>query len=185
MSQNKNTSFSLLNQQEIDTLVKFLTEKKNTVDSDVMSQNSIDKLIQLIQTDKERLILNQFLSLDTAGIPVAKKLQFRDSSVEVCELRCSINNESGFMELSIYNTEKDTTYPLTPDIFAPDDSSGWGYSITPSYFNQIAYALSLKYTQSTYDFVCSTFAKHNYGSENHKIAEVYLPDNSTLLEVIM
>ena len=50
MSKDKNTSFSLLNQREIDTLVKFLTESKNAVNSDVMSQNSIDKLIRLFKT---------------------------------------------------------------------------------------------------------------------------------------
>lgn len=185
MNQNNNTSFSLLSQQEIDTLVNFLTEKKNTVDSDVMSQTSIDKLIRLIQTDKERLILNPFLSLSYAATNAAIKLEFRSDASEICELRCNINEETGFLELSIYNTKQDASYALTPQAFDDADTTSWGYAISPSQFNQIAYSLALKYTQATYDFVCSTFAKHNYGSAEQKISEFYLPDNKTLVESIL
>ena len=79
MSKDKNTSFSLLNQREIDTLVKFLTESKNAVNSDVMSQNSIDKLIRLFKTDKDRLSLSSFLSFQDSEAIVLKNLQFRRS----------------------------------------------------------------------------------------------------------
>lgn len=185
MSQNRNTSFSLLNQQEIDTLVKFLTDQKNTVDSDVMSQNSIDKLIRLIQTDSDRLILNPFLSLTSAGVSAADKIKFRESSSELCELRCAINDETGFIELSIYNTEKDATFILTPSAFDDNDTSTWGFSISPAHFSQIAYSLAVKFTQTTYDFICATYAKANYGSEDHKISDFYLPNNKTLLESLL
>lgn len=185
MSQEKNTSFSLLNQQEIDTLVKFLTKSKNTVNSDVMSQTSIDKLIRLIKTDKERLALNSFLSFEDSEASALKNLHFRDSLEEVCELRCSISGETGFIELTILNTDTEAVYSLTPDLFDENDTANWGFAIPPSYFSQIAHALTLKYTQATYDFVCSTFAKHNYGSEDHKISEIYLPENSILVESIL
>lgn len=185
MSQDKNTSFSLLNQQEIDTLVKFLTETKNTVNSDVMSQNSIDKLIRLFKTDKERLALSSFLSFEDSEASALKSLHFRDNINEPCELRCNINEETHFIELSIYNTTTETVYPLTPGSFDENDTANWGFSIPPAYFSQIAHSLTLKYTQSTYDFICSTFAKHNYGSEDHMISEVYLPDNKVLVESII
>ena len=51
---DNNNSFSLLSQQEIDTLVSFLTDKK-AVNSDVLSQKSIDKLISFIQSDPEKV----------------------------------------------------------------------------------------------------------------------------------
>lgn len=185
MNKNKNTSFSLLNQQEIDTLVKFLTEKKNTVDSDVMNQNSIDKLIHLIKTDKEHLTLNPFLSLSYAGMDIAYKLQFRTDESEICELKCSIDELTNFMELSIYNTKTETSFSLSTDMFDENDTSGWGTAISPSLFCQVAYALSLKFSQDTYDFICNAFAKQNYGSAEHKISEVYLPDSNTLLASLL
>jgi hypothetical protein len=182
---SKNKSFSLLNQREIDTLVKFLTESKNTVNSDVMSQNSIDKLIRLFQTDKDRLSLSSFLSFQDSQAIVLKNLPFRNDISELCELRCSINDDTHFAELSIYNTVTEEIHNLTPNTFDEGSTADWGLSIPPSYFSQIAHCLSLKYTQATYDFVCSTFAKHNFGSENHIIPEIYLPENQVLLESIM
>lgn len=185
MSENNNKSFSLLNQQEIDTLVKFLTDKKNTVDSDVMSQNSIDKLIMLIQTDKKRLALNSSLAFDALDVSFLNRLNFRNNLDELCELRCNANSETNFLELSIHNAATDETMILTPNLFDEKDTTDWGYTISPSYFTHIAQSLSLKYTQETYDFVCSVFAKTNYGSEEHKISEMYLPDNATLVECLL
>lgn len=185
MNQNRNTNFALLNQQEIDTLVKFLTVQKNAVDGDVMSQASIDKLIRLIQTDKEKLILNPFLSLTSAGITAVDKLKFREDSSELCELRCNINSETNLIELTIYNTVTDKSYDLTPSIFDETDSSGWGFAISPSHFSQIAYSLAVKFTQDTYDFICAVFAKVNYGSETHKISDFYLPGNNTLVDSLI
>jgi len=185
MSQDKNTSFSLLNQQEIDTLVKFLTESKNAVNSDVMSQNSIDKLIRLFKTDKDRLSLSSFLSFQDSEAIVLENLQFRANNDEVCELRCNINDETNFIELFIYNTTTEELHTLTPNAFDRDSTAHWGFAIPPSYFSQIAHSLSLKYTQATYDFVCSTFAKHNFGSEDHIIPEIYLPENRILVDSIM
>ena len=185
MNQSRNTSFALLNQQEIDTLVKFLTDQKNAVDNDVMSQNSIDKLIKLIQTDKDRLILNPFLTLTSAGKTAADKLKFRANPTELCELRYSVNEENHFVELSIYNTVTDTTYPLTPNAFDDNDDSEWGLSISPAHFSQIALSLSVKFTQNTYDTVCAAFSKHNYGMEGHRISDFYLPSNKTLVESLL
>ena len=96
---NRNKSFSLLSQQEIDTLVKFLTEKKKGVGSDVMSQNSIDKLIRLIQTDKDRIVLNSSIAVDSLTMTFLEEIHFRDSSDELCELRCNVNPETNYLSL--------------------------------------------------------------------------------------
>ena len=185
MSKDKNTSFSLLNQQEIDTLVRFLTETKNTVDSDVMNQNSIDKLIHLIETDKDRLILNPLLSISYSKLDISDKSQFRTDNSEVCELKCTIDEATGFMKLSIYNISQDASYVLGTDMFDENDTADWGRFMAPTLFCQLAFALSLKFSQETYDFICSVFAKHNYGSEEHKISEIFLPENNMLLSTLL
>ncbi len=182
---NRNKSFSLLSQQEIDTLVKFLTEKKKGVGSDIMSQNSIDKLIRLIQTDKDRIVLNSSIAVDSLTMTFLEEIHFRDSSDELCELRCNVNPETNYLEMSIYNTVTDKTLSLIPKMFDEEDSEGWGYSITPSFFNLLAQSLALKYTQETLDLVCTVFAKVNYGSEDHKISEMYLPGSGALLECLL
>lgn len=185
MEQDKNTSFSLLSQQEIDTLVRFLTDKKNTVNSDVMSQASIDKLIMLIKSDRERLALNSFISYGNIDPTFLKKLHFRANKNEVCELRCSVNPANNYIELFIYNTNTEQTLQLTPQLFDEEDTDSWGYAISPAFFNHIAYTLSLKYTRETYDSICSLYAQHTFGSPDHKLPELYLPENSTLVACLL
>lgn len=181
----KNDSFSLLNQIEIDTLVKFLIEQKSTVDSDVMSQKSIDKLIDLIQTDKDRLALNIAFAYSDVDISTWSHLDFRDHADEVCELIISKDADDGYVNLSIYNTVSKKTTLLSPDNFDEQDTKEWGLSIPPTTFCQIAALLSLKFTQKTYDTVCSIYAQHNYHDENHKIPEIFLPDNDVLLNCLL
>ena len=43
------TNFSLLSQEEIDTLIEFLTESTSVLESEVLSQESIDKLISMMR----------------------------------------------------------------------------------------------------------------------------------------
>ena len=43
------TNFSLLSQEEIDTLIEFLTESTSVLESEVLSQESIDKLISMLR----------------------------------------------------------------------------------------------------------------------------------------
>ena len=67
MSNTQNSSFSLLNQKEIDSLIGFLSEQKNSLDSDVLSQKSIDKLIkfQVTVTGLSRMYLIHLHMLTT------------------------------------------------------------------------------------------------------------------------
>lgn len=181
----KNDSFSLLNQLEIDTLVKFLTDKKNTVDSDVMSQNSIDKLINLIQTDQDRLALNIAFAYSDVDVTTWSHLDFRKSPDDVCELRFSRDEEKGYVSLSIYNATTDETTPLSPDNFDEHDTKEWGLSIPPTIVCQIASMLAIKFTQETYDTICKAYAEQNYHNENHKLPEILLPDNGVLLNCLL
>ena len=45
MENAQNQDFSLLSQSEIDTLIEFISDKRETVDSSVLNQASIDKLL--------------------------------------------------------------------------------------------------------------------------------------------
>ena len=65
MSNTQNSSFSLLNQKEIDSLIGFLSEQKNSLDSDVLSQKSIDKLIKVTVTGLSRMYLIHLHMLTT------------------------------------------------------------------------------------------------------------------------
>lgn len=185
MDQDKNTSFSLLSQLEIDTLVAFLTEKKNSINSDVLNQESIDKLIMLLHTDKERMALSNLLLSSSAGMELLSATNFRSDIHEVCELLFQVNNDTGFVELKIFNTVSKETIELTPRLFSKGDSEHWGAAIQPSFFNRIAHVLTLKYTQETHDNVCRRFAKIMYGDENFKLPLIYLPGNEALIESLL
>lgn len=183
MKQNNNDSFSLLNQQEIDTLIRFLTEKKNAVDSDVMSQKSIDKLITLIQTDRDRIALGSFLTYGNINNAFLK--DFRKENQEVCHLQFALHPDTKFVELSIFNPVTQKTMMLTPALLDKNDTDEWGLSIPPSIFIHIALGLELKFSQNTYDSVCDAYAAHNFGSSEHKIPETMLPDNDLLVECLL
>ena len=150
-----------------------------------MSQNSIDKLINLIQTDKERLALNIAFAYSDVDMSTWSHLDFRHSADEVCELLFSKESDGGYVSLSIYNTVSEETTTLSPDNFDEHDTKEWGLSIPPTTFCQIAALLSLKFTQETYDAVCSAYARHNYNDENHKLPEIFLPDNAVLLNCLL
>ena len=79
MKDTLNPSYSLLNQKEIDALVEFLLEKKNSVDSDVMSQESIDKLIALITSNSRSIIMDLFDPFVNVDASLLSTLNFRDN----------------------------------------------------------------------------------------------------------
>lgn len=185
MKQNRNTndSFSLLNQQEIDSLIRFLTDKKNTVGSDIMSQNSIDKLITLIQTDRDHITLSTLLTYGNIDNAVLK--DFRTEDQEPCQLQFGLNSDTRFAELTILNPVNGKTMSLTPCQLDQNDTEEWGLSIPPSVFIHIALGLELKFSQETYDAVCDAYAANTFGSSDHKIPEIMLPDNDLLVECLL
>lgn len=183
MNSNQNQSYSLLNQEEIDVLVKFLTDKKNSVHSDVMNQNSIDKLIYLITNDRQQLmnILDPLVCVDPE---LLENNGFRKGDDELCELRCSVA-DNGYLKLTAYNTETDASLEITPALFNTDDTEDWGKCISPMTFNRLAKALKLKYTTETHKNICSVYAKTIFGDENHSVSSIHLPTKSGLLETLM
>lgn len=184
MNSNQNQSYSLLSQEEIDVLVTFLTAKKSSVNSDVLSQQSIDKLIYLITNDRQRIMRDLFDPLASIDPELLIKLNFRKNNEEHCELRYDMDENTGFIKLTAFNPETGAALELTPNTLAENDTKDWGTCISPSLFNRLARALSLKYTTETHEKVCANFAKVIYGDPEHPISEIHLPVNNNLLEAL-
>ncbi len=185
MSNIQKPSFSLLTQKEVDTLVDFLNNNRKAVDSDVMNQNSIDKLITLITKDSDHIILDLFDPFASVDQGLLKASDFYIDKNDICELCISVNDDTGFIALTAHNTVTGKTFNITPKLVNENDTEEWGYSISPVFFNRIAKVFNLKYTMETHNKVCDIFAKHTYGSEKHKIAELYLPVNTALIECML
>ncbi len=98
---------------------------------------------------------------------------------------CTLDDVTGYVTLTARNMVTEKTLKITPKLINENDTKEWGYSISPVFFNRIAKIFNLKYTTETHDTICNIFAKHTYGSESHKIAEIYLPTNSALLECML
>lgn len=182
MSNIQKPSFSLLTQKEVDTLVDFLNNNREAVDSDVMNQNSIDKLINLITNDSDNIILDLFDPFASVDQNLLKASDFYIDENDVCELCIFVNDNTGFITLTAHNTVTGKNMDITPKLINKNDTEDWGQSISPIFFNRIAKVFNLKYTMETHNKVCNIFAKHMYGSEKHKIAEIYLPVNTALIE---
>lgn len=185
MSDNQNQSYSLLNQEEIDILVAFLNAKKSSLNSDVLSQNSIDKLIYLISNDKQQIMRDLFDPMANIDSSLLETLNFKKNTDELCELRCELAEDTGLLKLSIFNTVTEKTIEITPNMLDETDIEEWGNCISPILFNRLARSLSLKYTTETHDKVCSLFAKATFGDETHKIPNIHMPRNVYLIEVLM
>ena len=174
------TNFSLLSQEEIDTLVAFLTEKSNTVDSEVLSQESIDKLISAMRSLGRKAAGNQSVLEEVRakstvlGETVSWVLDFQETS-------------EGFME--IFATDGTSKEKITPkgyacSCFVGDDSS-WGYAVSPIQFVDIAKTYHLQFSKEVYESVCRRFAERNYGDANYDVNEYFLGTGKDMLACLL
>ncbi len=185
------SSFSLLTQKEIDTLITFLSEKEKGVTRDVLSQISIDKLIHLISNNdinKVRLDALDALELKPT-FDILKELQLRNDSSEICELCFTIDSKTDFVCLFAKNTQTGKEYQITPSTLDRTElingSTYWGYSIAPVLFDKIARIFNLKYSRQTYEEICSLFLVKNFGSINQGIPSLYCPSGNQLLDNLL
>ena len=158
MNTIQSQSYSLLSQEEIDVLVDFLNAKKGSVNSDVMSQKSIDKLIYLITSDKQQIIKDLCNPLNDVNSSLLETMHFRENFEEICTLSCTTDPQTGFLKLTATNTKNGKTLAITPKLFDENDSEEWGVCISPLMFNHLARVLSLVYTTETHERICSIFA---------------------------
>lgn len=184
-------SFSLLTQKEIDTLITFLSKKEEGVTRDVLSQNSIDKLIHLISnTDINKVRLDALDSLELKPtFDILKELQLREDSSELCELCFTVDSETDFVCLYAKNIQTGKEYQITPSTLDRTElingSTYWGYSIAPVLFDKIARIFNLKYSRQTYEDICFLFVKKNFGSSEQGIPSLYCPPGNQLLDNLL
>lgn len=185
MNDSQNQSYSLLSQEEIDVLVSFLLEKKNTINSDVLSQQSIDKLIYLISHDRHGILMDLFEPFSELDSDFLGTLHFRSTAKEVCELQYTLDSDTGFIKLTALNKTTGKTLSITPKLIEDGDVEDWGATISPSLFNRIARSLQLKYSVETHDAVCERFASVLYGDASHSIPAIHMPTNEHLIETLL
>lgn len=178
---------TLLSQKEIDTLVAFLTAKRKEISNEVLSQRSVDKLIQLIRSsDLTKVRLDPIFPIGIAEEDGKEKdvlgnLKIREDSNQVCELILKIDTETDYIQLYAYNTTTKKEFKITPSssirvtVDEEDDTSEWGFSIAPIVFDIIASVYQLKYSTKVYEEVCARYALKNYGDEEYEIPVLFLP----------
>ena len=164
-------NFSLLSQAEIDALISFLNEKGHDINSGVLSQDSIDKIVSLLTSG-----LGEKIDIKTG---MEKVEPIIDNDV-IKGLELKFMEEQDEDKVSIYVVCGDETLYLTPACLEfgqiIGDDSSWGLAIEPSKFNKVANIFKLDYTEDTYNNVVKRFAKIMYGDENANVAKVYLAD---------
>lgn len=169
---------ALLSQNEIDALIEFLNQQKNSykIKGEILSQDKINKLIQVIKTAGQ---LNKELPLhlnspDSEYANLLLKLGISDSSSY--SLDFSYDKEKG-VSLYAFNPETEESFAITPSGLSniPDIHPLWGACMAPTTFNYIASKLDLRYSEETFEKVTKHFASVMYGNENIKVPDFYLP----------
>lgn len=185
MSEN----MTLLSQAEIDTLVQFLMEKKQEVQNEVLNQESIDRLIHLIRTTHiNNVRTGSAVGANAEQNRIRTALEIRENEAQVCELTVNVL-ENGFLDIQILNKDTGMTYKVTPigasGITISDDDSQWGRCISPYTFVDISGAYGAKFSEDTYNKVCSIYAKIKFNDENYKIPDFFLPDEGTIAQTLL
>lgn len=179
-------NFTLLTQSEIDTLVNFLQHKSENVAEDVLTQESIDKVIRMIKERHTRHFAqnNKFWIADAEQYLIT--IGFREKISDLCELRIR-KADNDYVELYVYNAVTGKELVLLPEDFSDPTakkgtSHGWGYCIIPAFFDQIAELFSLKYTKETYDIVCALFAEKNFGTSELELPAAFVCDGAMAID---
>ena len=169
-------NFSLLNQTEIDALIQFLNEKgSTTVESGVLTQDSIDKIIRMLTSEMgDKMDVKTGLSKTT---PIVD-----NDAIKGLELM--FGQETDSENVSLYVVCGEETIYFSPKCLeykkVVEDDAAWGFAIEPVHFGLIAQIFGLKYTDDTYENVVKRFAKIMYGSEDAKVAQIYLADAASV-----
>ena len=182
-----NDNMTLLSQTEIDTLVQFLLEKKQDVNNEVLNQDSIDRLIHLIHTTQVNSIY-----AGSAASAVQKRIQtilsIREDESQVCELKVE-KTDSGFIDILITNQDTNITYKITPtgasELNAAEDGTQWGRCVSPLIFIDIAEAYSAKFSEDTYEKICSLYAEVLFGDKEYRIPAFFLPDKGSVARALL
>lgn len=173
-------NFTLLSQEEIDTLVTFLTEKQH-VESAVLTQESIDKLVLLMKNHTYKNIKTQSTVQNVrsaSGVLLAEK---------EWSLDFEIDEETKYM--NIFATDGTIKEYITPRGFSStcfvEDDSVWGYAVCPAQFVEIAKSYQLKFNKQVYEQISENFAYYNFGDRSYEINEFYMASTKDLLSCLI
>lgn len=171
------TNFSLLSQEEIDTLIEFLTEKTSSFGTEVLSQDSIDKLITMMKSFSKKAA-GSHRALDA----VRAVSSVLDSN-HTWTLAFEENSTNGFME--IFATDGTKKEKITPKGYScgcfVGDNSTWGCAVSPVQFAEIAKVYGLKFSKSMYTDVCQRFAEKNFGDEMYDLDDFFMASGKDIL----
>lgn len=175
------TNFSLLSQEEIDTLIEFLTEKTNSFGTEVLSQDSIDKLVAMMKGYGKLIAGSQRTA---ESVRAVSSVLNGDCTWTLIFEENSIN---GFME--IFATDGERKECITPKgyscgCFVGDDST-WGYCVSPVLFVEIAKVYGLKFSKNVYADVCQRFAEKNFGDKNYDADEFFMASGKDILSCLL
>lgn len=187
MSENNK---ALLSQMEIDTLVKFLVDQKQGLQSTVLTQESIDKLVHLLSNhDLDLLKFNIASKVDSIATETEEVLsnlvKYDNSLIYEMTFTC-IDNQ---LKLIAKNYDTNTTLVVTPKslelMSIVEDDSNWGCCIDPILFNKIATVFHFKYRRETLDSVIKLFADKMYGTCDMKLPNIYLPSALSIAQNLL
>ena len=172
------TNMSLLSQNEIDALIKFLNDNKNnnSIGGDILSQSSINKLIELVKSipslDKNNLLNSAAIKADASSFFANKnggtgyELAFK-------------TNDNGQITIFACNAETDDIITISPAMVSSDNVENlpetWGRCLSPNTFHCIAELLKIKYSDETFNNLKALFAENMYGSAEAVLPAFYLP----------
>lgn len=184
-------NLTLLTQDEIDTLVEFLVDKKSEINDEVLNQNSIDKLIYLIRNRDGRKLRMDFVNPGTGeeGPKVLVNLGFAEREGQLCRLDVRVAEDTSYLELYAVNTETGKEVKITPHNFShldlEENEQTWGVAIVPAFFDEVASSFGLKYTRETLERVCSIFADKNFGDKDMDLPMAFVPSSRQILANII
>ncbi len=186
-----NENMALLSQKEIDTLVSFLTQERK-IDSGVLDQDSIDKLISLLRSGTlQKLQFDSRLPKTYGGSGTAILILDGEDNLkgqqEFCRLETEIDSETDYIHIICINYKTNTRYEMTPTCleqvrYVSEDDVQWGYAIPPLTFDKVANLLQVKYTKATFDFICERFAEKLLGDKTCAIPSIYMPSANDLIQ---
>lgn len=171
-------NMSLLSQDEIDALITFLMDKKDSdsISGDILSQSSINKLIELVKAIPS---LNKNVLLNTAAIKADASSFFANkNNGKGYELSFKLDDKEQLI-ICACNVETEDIITITPLMISssemPNLPDTWGVCMSPNTFHCIAKILDLHYSDETFKAVSTLFAKKMYGSADVSIPAFYLP----------
>ena len=143
MANVQNQDFSLLSQSEIDTLINFINDKREGVDSSVLNQESIDKLLEMLRFNNGRAKKEEILHMGEVEGTLADLITVRHGD-DVCALEYSVDEANDFVRLEAVNTVTKERMEITPKMFNEGDGELWGPCIAPYVLPRMSRALKVK-----------------------------------------